>query len=347
MPQRTPGLFSHLYYACSCYCAPCSVGGHAAAQAFFSTGAAAEICSASSLDETDGATEDAGLADYTLGGGGGGGDSERSSSDRGEHHQTSNRVNWESVILANVPMIEEVCTMSKIVANLLGSALGPDDTAAVRTELFHTLCHRYAGHWHEHDPLLGSGFRSILITRTKLDPVLVQCLGILGQDAQAAAAQLLLGELTIFCDPGYVAMQAGDFADPIVFTHGDGGGCLCQCYDDDSCDVTGGEGSAGSASLLGTLHCAKPAPLQPQPGQGTRWSVLASTYNPDSHAHVIHAPHWPEHSQFGQIIHPPSNTPSRSTAAGGKKPHGARRQRNPRNLALFVLDALRKENAPA
>lgn len=70
-----------------------------------------------------------------------------------------------------------------------------------------TIAARFEGHWHEHEPSLGSAYRAVMIGSGRMDAVVKRA-------AEKAKLKLHLAavyaELTVWIDPGEVAARIGN-----------------------------------------------------------------------------------------------------------------------------------------
>lgn len=109
-------------------------------------------------------------------------------------------------------MRSEISTLAEFITEkLIGDRLPLSQRLSLGRALARLLNARYEGHWHPHDPLLGSGYRAVQNANGRLDLVLRNAF----DEAGISATQLgqlmrtMPEDFSVFCDPAEVAVRIG------------------------------------------------------------------------------------------------------------------------------------------
>jgi protein Tob/BTG len=114
-------------------------------------------------------------------------------------------------------MLPEVDAASTFLAGLGPRQLPPAARDAFQRAVRELMLLKFYQHWNVDAPLLGNGYRAIVNSGQRPDPLLVQAAGMVGVPDLAAA---LPSELVVWVDPHEVAYRIGEQ------------GSVCTLYDD-------------------------------------------------------------------------------------------------------------------
>lgn len=88
-----------------------------------------------------------------------------------------------------------------------------------KTLLQHHLLQKISGHWYEHDPLRGSGYRSILVDELQTDRTLLRVALECGDDVYRVVKKILPKRpVVMWINPGYVSVRMDGFHTFPVYT---------------------------------------------------------------------------------------------------------------------------------
>lgn len=148
-----------------------------------------------------------------------------------------------------VSVTAEVRASVDYIAQMVQDVVSSSEIYRLKIALTTTLTKHHEDHWHEDSPTKGSGYRCLVFTTSKMDPVIASAVRLAGVSVNAVSKSLLASELRVWIDPGDVSCKRGT------------GGRLQQLY-----PVTiNSTNSTGTEPIVDTSLCAAARVFQPSP----------------------------------------------------------------------------------
>jgi len=104
-------------------------------------------------------------------------------------------------------MIYEIATAIEFIGKLVEKMLSPDQLSKFGERLTELLCEKYSSHWDPQQPLRGNAYRSIMVTKGFIDPILLLSAKHAGVTFDP---RWIPSDFIIWIDPNEVTYRIGD-----------------------------------------------------------------------------------------------------------------------------------------